>query len=285
MCFVKPRPKRDRAIEACHCGVDLAVVATDVAEVVVSVGEVRPKLNRPLQRRDRFTSPPGDPQRRTECRMKLRIIRLRRRRALQQRCRRLVMAGLLRHQSQQVKRVNMIRLYRQNSPVDFLRLLQASRLVVPQCNLERLRDIHPAVILRDTTASMAQARSFRELAVYRLVRREALKIVRVSQKFPPEEQAALTEPMRRSSRAVGAMIADAWGRRSNPAAFSASITSALGEAAQTQAWLDHARDCHYITDEQHESLDAAWRQVGSMLTTMWDSAEEFCRGAITQRSE
>ena len=132
---------------------------------------------------------------------------------------------------------------------------------------------------------MAQAKSFRELAVYRLVRREALKIVRLTQKFPADEQLALSEPMRRSSRAVGGHIAEAWGRRSNPAAFSASIVDALGQATATQAWLDHARDCRYLTDEQHESCDAAWRQVGSMLTTMWDSAEEFCRHAITQRAE
>src|SRR5437667_2208969 len=71
-------------------------------------------------------------------------------------------------------------------------------------------------------SSMAQAKSFRELAVYRLVRREALKIVRLTQKFPADEQLALSEPMRRSSRAVGGHIAEAWGRRSNPAAFSAS---------------------------------------------------------------
>jgi four helix bundle protein len=123
---------------------------------------------------------------------------------------------------------------------------------------------------------MAGAKSFRELAVYRLARREALRVMRMSQKFPPDEQASLAEPMRQAARSVAAHIADAWGRRANPAGFSACIVHAMGAATSVRAWLDHAKDAGYLADQTHESADAAWDQVARMLQTMYESADEFC---------
>ncbi len=124
---------------------------------------------------------------------------------------------------------------------------------------------------------MALAKSFRELAVYRLSRRESSRIFRITQKFPPAEKYALTDQIRRSSRAVGAMIAEAWGRRRYSASFTVKIVDALGEASATQAWLDDALDCGYIDDDTHRSCDGSWQQVGAMLNTMCESAESFCQ--------
>src|SRR6266545_3376842 len=111
---------------------------------------------------------------------------------------------------------------------------------------------------------MALIRSFRELNVYRTARREAQAIFQRSRSFPPEERYALTDQVRRSSRAVKAMIAEAWGRRRYKAAFINKIDEALGEANETQSWLDDALDDGYVLKEHFHELDNRYQAIGGM---------------------
>jgi four helix bundle protein len=55
---------------------------------------------------------------------------------------------------------------------------------------------------------MAIIASFRDLDVYKLAREQAKRIFTVSKSFPKEEKYSLTDQMRRSSRAVTAMVAE-----------------------------------------------------------------------------
>ena len=126
---------------------------------------------------------------------------------------------------------------------------------------------------------MAYIESFRDLAVYKLSRGEAKKIFEVTKGFPAEERYALTGQVRRSSRAVGSMLAEAWARRRYRAAFVSKLTEALGEAMETQSWLDSALDCDYIDTRQHAALNEAWQGVGGGLSRMIDRAEQFCHQA------
>src|SRR6201993_53745 len=112
---------------------------------------------------------------------------------------------------------------------------------------------------------MAVARSFRDLNVYRQARETAQQIFEVSRQFPVEERYSLTDQIRRSSRSVKAMIAEAWGRRRYKAVFVNKLDEALGEATETQSWLDDAFDSGYLKAEQHEKLDSSWRLIGGML--------------------
>jgi four helix bundle protein len=61
---------------------------------------------------------------------------------------------------------------------------------------------------------MAGIKSFRDLDVYKLALAEAKKIFVITKSFPKEEIYAMSGQVRRSSRAVGAMIAESWARRS-----------------------------------------------------------------------
>ena len=124
---------------------------------------------------------------------------------------------------------------------------------------------------------MAQINSFRELNVYRMAREQARAIFVATRSFPKEETYSLTDQIRRSSRAVNGMIAEAWARRPYIAAFANKINEALGEAMETQAWLDHAVDCQYISDSQHRQLDASWQSIGAMLNRMIERAADFCK--------
>jgi four helix bundle protein len=126
---------------------------------------------------------------------------------------------------------------------------------------------------------MAIIRSFRDLEVYVMAREQAKMIFTISKSFPKEEKYSLTDQIRRSSRAVNAMIAEAWARRRYPAAFINKIDEAMGEAMETQAWLDHALDCDYLDRNQHRALDEMWQKVGAMLNRMIQRAHDFCRSA------
>ncbi|MGM0705777.1 MAG: four helix bundle protein, partial [Bacteroidota bacterium] len=106
--------------------------------------------------------------------------------------------------------------------------------------------------------------------------REAKRIFQRSLSFPKEERYSLTDQIRRSSRAVSAMVAEAWARRRYQAAFVNKINVALGEAMETQVWLDHARMCGYLEDAEYRALDKAWQQIGGMLQRMIQRADTFC---------
>ena len=90
---------------------------------------------------------------------------------------------------------------------------------------------------------MAAIRSFRDLEVYKVALQESKKIFIVTRSFPKEELFSLTNQIRRSSRAVNAMLAESWARRRYPASFINKINEALGETMETQSWLDQALEC------------------------------------------
>jgi four helix bundle protein len=123
---------------------------------------------------------------------------------------------------------------------------------------------------------MALIQSFRDLDVYKLGRELAKRIFLATKSFPKEETYSLTDQVRRSSRAVNALIAEAWGRRRYAAAFVNKLNEALAEAMETQSWLDHALECSYISAALHRELDDGWQHIGAMLNRMTERAETFC---------
>ena len=123
---------------------------------------------------------------------------------------------------------------------------------------------------------MAVIRSFRDLKTYQKARAEAWKIFDASKRFPTEERYSLTDQVRRSSRAVSAMIGEAWARRRYEAVFVNKVSEALGEATETQVWLDHALACGYLTHEVHREFDGSWAEIGAMLQGMIDKSASFC---------
>jgi four helix bundle protein len=124
---------------------------------------------------------------------------------------------------------------------------------------------------------MAVAKSFRDLNVYREARETAKQIFELSREFPSDERYSLTDQIRRSSRAVKAMIAEAWGRRRYKAVFVNKLDEALGESTETQSWLDDARDARYLSGEEFNALDSKYISIGQMLSRMIDRSDDFCK--------
>jgi four helix bundle protein len=96
--------------------------------------------------------------------------------------------------------------------------------------------------------------------------------------LPRVEERALVEQVRRSSRAVGANIAEAWRRRRYPRAFVRSLTDAEAEAEETRHWLRVALHCGYLTAGAHKELDDAYDALLGLLVRMVATAPRWSPG-------
>jgi len=123
---------------------------------------------------------------------------------------------------------------------------------------------------------MKHANSFRDLEVYQLARRLAQEIFQASKAFPAAEMYSLTDQIRRSSRSVGAQIAEAWDKRRYEKHFVSKLTDADGEQMETHHWIEIASDCLYITPQQQEQWLELCASIGRMLHGMTEKANQFC---------
>ena len=95
-----------------------------------------------------------------------------------------------------------------------------------------------------------------------------MEIFQISKGFPKEETYSLTDQIRRSSRAVSAIFAEAWRRRKYKAAFINKFNESEGEAAETQVWLEYAVKCGYVDRQQARQLHRTYDNIIGKLVTM-----------------
>src|SRR6187551_3722986 len=122
---------------------------------------------------------------------------------------------------------------------------------------------------------MEFVKGFRDLEVYKLARQLSKEIFEISMKFPKEEMYSLTDQVRRSSRSVGAQIAEAWAKRRYEKHFVSKLTDADGEQQETQHWIETASDCSYFSADIAYNLLDQYSTLGKMLNSMINKAESF----------
>jgi len=121
-----------------------------------------------------------------------------------------------------------------------------------------------------------QVEDFDDLRVYRRAFRHAMEIFDLSGDWPNEERYALTDQIRRSSRAVCSNIAEAWGKRRYEAHFVNKLSDSEGEAAETITWLDFAHACEYLSAERHDRLRTGYRKIRGGLVKMMKNSDPWC---------
>jgi four helix bundle protein len=124
---------------------------------------------------------------------------------------------------------------------------------------------------------MEYAKSFKDLEVYRLSREVAKEIFYLTKDFPKEERYSLTDQMRRSSRSVGAQIAESWGKRRYENHFVLKLTDADAEQFETQHWLEVALENGYLSKEIQMKLTEKCESIGKMINSMIEKASMFCK--------
>ena len=78
-------------------------------------------------------------------------------------------------------------------------------------------------------SSLPRVASFHDLVVYQKARTFSREIFLLTRSFPKEETYSLTDQIRRSSRSIGANIAEAWAKRRYEKHFVSKLTDADGE--------------------------------------------------------
>ena len=124
---------------------------------------------------------------------------------------------------------------------------------------------------------MDYAESFKDLEVYKVSRSLSKTIFSVSLVFPKGKQYSLTDQIRRSSRSIGAQIAEAWAKRRYEKHFVSKLTDADGEQLETQHWIETALDCAYVSSEIANSLTSRCKSIGKMINSMILKSPSFCK--------
>jgi four helix bundle protein len=124
---------------------------------------------------------------------------------------------------------------------------------------------------------MGYVKSFRELEVYKFAREVSKDIFILSKEFPKEERYSLTDQIRRSSRSIGAQIAEAWAKRRYEMHFISKLTDADAEQLETQRWIEVSEESHYIDSETRDLLLFKCESVGKMIYSMIDKSSIFCQ--------
>ena len=123
---------------------------------------------------------------------------------------------------------------------------------------------------------MALVRDFVELDVYRLALELQRDIYEISNGFPKDEKYSLTDQIRRSSRSIGANIAESWAKRRYKAHFVSKLTDADGEQLETRHWIRTAFSSGYISEKSGQALDSKCQDIGRKLGSMMANVDRWC---------
>lgn len=99
----------------------------------------------------------------------------------------------------------------------------------------------------------------------------------MTRKFPAEEKYSLTDQFRRSSRSVGAQVAEAWAKRRYEKHFISKLAEADGELQETQHWVEISCDCEYITNERMIYVLDKCSSIGKMVSAKLSKSNQFCQ--------
>lgn len=122
---------------------------------------------------------------------------------------------------------------------------------------------------------MGKIHSFRELRVYQAGMKRAMEVFALTKHFPVEEKYSMTDQIRRSTRSVCTIIAEAWRKRRYPAHFVSKLTDAQSEGDETRVWLEFAFRCEYINKNRFAELDEAYDHILAQLATMADKPRDW----------
>jgi four helix bundle protein len=116
---------------------------------------------------------------------------------------------------------------------------------------------------------------YRDLIVFQKSYKLAMDIFEATKKFPAEERYSLTDQLRRSSRSVCANLVEAYRRRKYRPYFISKLTDSETENAETQVWLDFAKDCKYMEIAQYDDFTLRNDEVGKMIWNMIQNPDKF----------
>lgn len=124
---------------------------------------------------------------------------------------------------------------------------------------------------------MAYVNFYYELDVYKLFRQLAKDVYSISEGFPAEEKFSLTDQIRKSSRSVGAQIAESWAKRRYVNHFISKLNDADAEQYETKHWIEVAFDCKLVNEKDQDLIINSCEIINQKLNAMISKANLFCK--------
>lgn len=106
--------------------------------------------------------------------------------------------------------------------------------------------------------------SYRDLVVWQKSKRYAVRVYKITEKFPSHEMYGLTSQMRRAGISIPSDIAEGFRRKSKKekAQF---LRMAYGSGAELETQLEISHDLEYLTQVEYEELMRELEEVMKML--------------------
>ncbi|NBX86191.1 MAG: four helix bundle protein [Proteobacteria bacterium] len=113
---------------------------------------------------------------------------------------------------------------------------------------------------------------YEDLKVYKLSRRLAIELHKLSLEWPKTEQfGGIADQLRRSSRSVCANIAEGLSKNMSVADKVKFIQIALGSAEESRVWLDFCGEFGYLQSMQVAQYRLDYQEVSRMLYALQQS--------------
>ena len=108
--------------------------------------------------------------------------------------------------------------------------------------------------------------AFEDLEVFQRAYRLSLEIHRQSLDFPPIEQRALGDQLRRASKSICANIAEGFAKQGRSAAeFKRYLAMAIGSSDEMRVWVRYGLDLGYIDEATWRHWRDEYQSISKML--------------------
>ena len=110
--------------------------------------------------------------------------------------------------------------------------------------------------------------NYRDLKVFQRSYELALKIHRITQKFPVFERRELGSQLRRAATSIPINIAEGYGRKRSTDDFKRFLVIAMGSSNEVSVELALTRDLGYLDAKTHQELESECDQIGKMINKL-----------------
>ena len=129
--------------------------------------------------------------------------------------------------------------------------------------------------MEDHSRQEKAIRTFEDLDVFQRAYRISLSVHRASLQFPPVEQYALADQLRRASKSICANIAEGFGKqRQSRREFRRYLLVALGSSDEMRVWSRYCLDLGYIDDRTWQAWRDEYQEIARMLNGLIGSLEQ-----------
>ena len=110
--------------------------------------------------------------------------------------------------------------------------------------------------------------SYRDLKVYQISYELALKVHRITLRYPDFEKYELGSQTRRAAVSIPVNIAEGYGKKSSVADFKRYLQMAQGSKDEVKVLLELGKDLGYIQEEEYKQMYNSYDELGKQIYSL-----------------